>query len=240
MEFIEIAEQTGLVVELGAQVLMISIEHAATAGVFASGASVSINVSPIQLRVPGFVELMHETLRRHDVRAEQVVVEVTEAVMVAEDDPAILTLGELNLLGVRVAIDDFGTGYSALGYLRRLPVQILKIDKSLTSSLSAEPRTTAIVEGVVRMAHRMGIRVVMEGIEDELEAESCRGVEADNGQGWLFGRPTEWFQVADALREEVTGVAVAALPAQRVQGEPVAEPVAEPVEAGSPEVHAGH
>ncbi|MFI7586762.1 putative bifunctional diguanylate cyclase/phosphodiesterase [Spongisporangium articulatum] len=230
VEFIAIAEETGLVVELGAMVLIDAVEQAAAAGVFAAGATVAVNVSPIQLRVPGFADLVRDQLARHGVPPYQLVIEVTEAVLVTEDDPALRALKELNGRGVKVAIDDFGTGYSALGYLRRLPVQVLKIDKSLTSSLLHEPKTTAIVSGVVAMAHKMGISVVMEGIEEELEAESCLAIEADRGQGWLYGRPAEWFQIADALRLERATVgagagsaAVADIPAPRSAPAPALE-----------------
>jgi len=200
-EFIEVAEQTGLVVALGEHLLEETLAAASTAGVFAAGLTLSVNASPIQLRVPGFVELIHALLDRYRVSPDQLIVEITEAILVTEGDPAVSTLAEINALGVGLAIDDFGTGYSALGYLRRLPVQVIKIDKSLTSCLLSEPKTLAIVEGVARMAHRMGVRVVMEGIEDELEAEACRAVGADRGQGYLFGRPTPWAQAADLIIE---------------------------------------
>ena len=198
-EFIEVAEQTGLVVALGEHLLAETLAAATAAGVFAAGLTLSVNASPIQLRVPGFVALIQQEMRRHLIRPEQVIIEITEAILVTEGDPAVSTLAEINALGIGLAIDDFGTGYSALGYLRRLPVQVIKIDKSLTSSLLSEPKTVAIVEGVVRMAHRMGVRVVMEGIEDELEADSCRAVGADRGQGYLFGRPTPWGQAAELI-----------------------------------------
>jgi diguanylate cyclase (GGDEF)-like protein len=200
-EFIEVAEQTGLVVALGEHLLAETLAAATRAGVFAAGLTLSVNASPIQLRVPGFVELLRERMARHGISPKQVIIEITEAILVTEGDPAVSTLAEINALGIGLAIDDFGTGYSALGYLRRLPVQVIKIDKSLTSCLLTESKTVAIVEGVARMAHRMGVRVVMEGIENELEADSCRAVGADRGQGYLFGRPTSWDQAAILIAE---------------------------------------
>lgn len=200
-EFIEVAEQTGLVVALGEHLLEETLAAATAAGVFAAGLTLSVNSSPIQLRVPGFVELLRAQMDRHRISPDQMIIEITEAILVTEADLAVSTLAAINALGVGVAIDDFGTGYSALGYLRRLPVQVIKIDKSLTSNLLSEPKTLAIVEGVARMAHRMSIRVVMEGIENELEAESCRSVGADRGQGYLFGRPTPWAQAAELITE---------------------------------------
>jgi diguanylate cyclase len=199
-EFIAVAEATGLVVVLGEYLLQETLAAASGAGAFAAGLTLSINASPIQLRVPGFVELIRYHLTLCKVPPRQVIVEITEAILVAEGDPAVSALAELSALGVGLAIDDFGTGYSALSYLRRLPVQVMKVDKSLTSKLLSEAKTVAIVEGVVRMAHRMGVRVTMEGIETELEADSCRAVGADQGQGYLFGRPMPWDAAKELIR----------------------------------------
>ncbi len=203
-EFIAVAEQTGLVVALGEHLLSETLAAATKAGVFAAGLTLSVNASPIQLRIPGYVEQIRDQLDQHRISPDQLIVEITEAILVAEGDPAVSTLAAINALGIGLAIDDFGTGYSALGYLRRLPVQVLKIDKSLTSSLLSEPKTLAIVDGVAQMAHRMGIRVVMEGIEEELEAECCRSVGADRGQGYLFGRPTPWAKAAELVSRSPT------------------------------------
>jgi diguanylate cyclase (GGDEF)-like protein len=223
VEFIAVAEQTGLIIELGEHLVEVTFARAREAGAFAAGLTVAINVSPIQLRVPGFADLVRHQLDRHEVPAGLVTIEVTEAILVADDDPALRTLAELGDLGVDIAIDDFGTGYSALGYLRRLPVQVLKIDRSLTTDLRAEPKTHAIVDAVVGMAHQMGIRVVMEGIEHEADAEACRAVGADLGQGWLFGRPVPWGEAADLIAAEVARGGVA-LPAPRQAAEGVVRP----------------
>jgi len=195
-EFIAVAEETGLVVALGEHLMEETLEAATAAGVFEAGLTLSINASPIQLRVSGYVEIIRYHLARCRVPPAQVIVEITEAILVSEGDPALHALADLNALGIGIAIDDFGTGYSALGYLRRLPVQVIKIDKSLTSNLRTEPKTLAIVEGVIQMAHRMQIKVTMEGIEDEAEAAACRGVGGDRGQGWLFGRAVPWSEAA--------------------------------------------
>jgi len=238
VEFIAVAEQTGLVVELGEHLVDVTFARAREAGAFAAGLTVAINVSPIQLRVPGFADVVRNHLDRHEVPAHLVTIEVTEAILVADDDPALRTLAELGELGVDIAIDDFGTGYSALGYLRRLPVQVLKIDRSLTSDLRREPKTHAIVEGVVGMARQMGIRVVMEGIEEEADADACRAVGAHLGQGWLFGRPVPWGQAAALIAAEAgdderagrgAGAGDAGVPVPRRAGEDaVLHPPAEP------------
>jgi diguanylate cyclase (GGDEF)-like protein len=201
-EFVPVAEQTGLIVTLGEQLLDATLVGAVAAGVFDAGLRVAINVSPIQLRVPGFVETVRDRLARHRVPPSALVIEVTEAILVADDDPALRTLDELAVLGVPIAIDDFGTGYSALGYLRRLPVQTLKVDRSLTTGLR-DAKTLAIVEAAIKMAHRIGIGVVTEGIEDEETANACRELGADIGQGWHFGRPVTWTDAAALLAAPV-------------------------------------
>jgi diguanylate cyclase len=118
-----------------------------------------------------------------------VVVEVTEAALVEEEGIAVRTLHELVELGVTVAIDDFGSGHSALGYLRRLPVQVLKVDKSLTCGLVHDPRDVAITKAVTQLAAAIGLSVVVEGIETQEAADLVRGMGADYGQGSLFGVP---------------------------------------------------
>jgi diguanylate cyclase (GGDEF)-like protein len=197
-EFIAVAEQTGLVVELGEHLLRASLREAVASGVIADDSYLSVNVSPVQLRVPGFAGLVRAALAEHAVPASQLVVEVTEAILVADDDPAVRTLSQLAESGVRIAIDDFGTGYSALGYLRRLPVHLLKVDRSLTVAAGTEPRTLAIVLSVVELAHRIGLDVVMEGVEDERMAARCAEFGADIGQGWYFGRPGPWSRVTQS------------------------------------------
>jgi diguanylate cyclase len=194
-EFIAVAEQTGLVVALGEHLLDHALAGAVEAGVFAAGLTLSVNASPIQLRVPGFAATVADRVARLGIPAGRLVVEITEAVGLTGTDAALHTLADLHAAGVGLAIDDFGSGYSALGYLHRLPVQVVKIDKSLTVGLPGEPRTVAVVDGVVRMAHRMGVSVVMEGVEDEPGAGGCRAVGADRGQGNHFGRPAPWAEL---------------------------------------------
>jgi diguanylate cyclase (GGDEF)-like protein len=192
-EFIAVAEDSGLVVPLGELVLHQAMEQAMAAGLPAAGIRVSCNVSPLQLRVPGFHRVVEGALAASRMPPGCVVVEVTEAALVEEQGMAVLTLHRLVELGVTVAIDDFGTGYSALGYLRRLPAQILKIDKSLTASLLEEPRARAIAKAVVGLGGGIGLSVVVEGVESQQVADLVRGMGADYGQGSLFGaaRPLE-------------------------------------------------
>jgi diguanylate cyclase (GGDEF)-like protein len=192
-EFIAVAEDSGLVVSLGELVLHRAFEQAVAAGLPAAGVRVSCNVSPLQLRVPGFHRVVEDALTAHGMPPRAVVLEVTEAVLVEEEGMAVRTLHKLVELGVVVAIDDFGTGHSALGYLRRLPAQVLKIDKSLTGGLVDHPQDVAITKTVTDLAAALGLSVVVEGIESQEAADIVRRLGAHYGQGSLFGvaRPLE-------------------------------------------------
>jgi EAL domain-containing protein (putative c-di-GMP-specific phosphodiesterase class I) len=194
-EFIGVAEESGLVVPLGELVLNEAIRQAVEAGLPAAGVRVSCNVSPLQLRVPGFHRVVEDALGAHRMPASNLVVEVTEASLVEEDGVAARTLRILDELGVRIAIDDFGTGYSALGYLRWLPAKILKIDKSLTASLTEAPRARAITETVTALGNEIGLSVVVEGVESREVADLVHAMGADYGQGSLFGRPAPLDQL---------------------------------------------
>jgi diguanylate cyclase len=194
-EFIAVAEESGLVVPLGELVLHEAIRQAVEAGLPAAELRVSCNVSPLQLRVPGFHRVVEEALAAHRMPPSSVVVEVTEAALVEEEGLAVRTLRMIDDLGVRIAIDDFGTGYSALGYLRRLPASILKIDKSLTASLTEESRARAIAQAVTELGRGIGLSVVVEGVESPEVADLVRGMGAHFGQGSLFGVATPLEEV---------------------------------------------
>jgi diguanylate cyclase (GGDEF)-like protein len=194
-EFIAVAEQSGLVVALGELIMRRTMDEAVSNGLVARGLRLSCNVSPLQLRVPGFHRVIEEVLASHDIQPESMVLEVTEAVLIEEAGQAVRTLRWLADAGVTIAIDDFGTGYSALGYLRRLPAHMLKVDKSLTSSLEDEPRAMAITQAVIELGASIGMSIVVEGIETTSVAELVTGMGAGYGQGSLFGRP----MLADAL-----------------------------------------
>jgi EAL domain-containing protein (putative c-di-GMP-specific phosphodiesterase class I) len=140
----------------------------------------------VQLRVPGFHQVVQEAIASHGVPRDQLVIEVTEQVLV-EEGQAAQTLHRLAALGITIAIDDFGTGYSALGYLQRLPADILKIDRSLTSSLIAEPRSRAITRAVLDLGRTVGVSVVVEGVETSQVDDLVRRMGVGFGQGLHYG-----------------------------------------------------
>ncbi|MBM2615878.1 bifunctional diguanylate cyclase/phosphodiesterase [Actinoplanes sp. LDG1-06] len=185
LDFIPVAERTGLIYDIGLYVL----ERACAdmAGVPGSP-YVSVNLSPRQLQTPSLVHDVLAVVRRSGLAAQRLVLEVTESAIVDEQS-GIATLHELRSHGIRIAVDDFGTGYSSLHYLTRLPVDILKIDRSFVAELDGTPTGAAIAEAVIRLAQVLRLRTIAEGIEttgqtDELLALGCR-----TGQGFLFSKP---------------------------------------------------
>ena len=187
-EFIAIAEASSLIVPLGQQVLEMSVLAALQHQVDARDLTMGINVSPVQLRVPGFADSVLALLEHNGVPPGRIVLEVTEQVFVAEDDAAEGELVRLVAGGVHIAVDDFGAGSASLGYLRRIPARILKLDRALVSSVLTDSRSAAIVTSMARLGAETGLDVVAEGIEDVETATFCRDAGIPFGQGWLFAR----------------------------------------------------
>jgi diguanylate cyclase (GGDEF)-like protein len=204
-EFITVAEQTGMVVAIGESILEQTLSQANSEGLFARGLRLSCNVSPVQLRVAGFHQVVAEAMAHHKVNREQLVIEVTEQVLV-EEGQAAQTLHRLAGLGVTIAIDDFGTGYSALGYLQRLPADILKIDRSLTSSLVSEPRSRAITRAVLDLSRTVGVSVVVEGVESSQVDDLVRRMGVGFGQGLHYGEAMTAPELA-AMADRLSGAA---------------------------------
>jgi diguanylate cyclase (GGDEF)-like protein len=184
-EFIEVAEDCGLIEALGEHILRRALTGAIESGLVGHGRWVAVNVSALQLRVPGFAGTVSRALGQAGVSARHLVIEVTESVFVRPDDPAVETLSELAGLGVRISLDDFGTGYSSLGYLARLPVHELKIDRSITAKLD-DPKTIAVAGSIVDMAHRLDLDVVVEGVETAEQERRAIALDLDRVQGWLY------------------------------------------------------
>lgn len=186
-EFVPVAEETGLVVDLGASVLGAALAALVRCDGVALALTMAVNASPVELRRIGYVESVAAALAEHGVPPDLLVVEVTEAVMVTPDDPAVASLHALAAMGVRIAVDDFGTGYSSLAYLTRLPVHVLKIDRSLTASLR-DRATAAVVQAAAAMAAGMDLEVVAEGVEEPSQVVALAAMGIGAGQGWLWSK----------------------------------------------------
>ncbi len=185
-EFIPIAEESGLIGEIGEWVLREACREAASWG---PALQVAVNVSAIQFRRGGLEQVVRTILDETGIAPQRLELEITEGVLIENVHHATQTLHRLKALGVRLALDDFGTGYSSLSYLQSFPLDRIKIDRTFISNLGRTDRALAIVRAVIGLAHGLGVPVLAEGIEtpDQLATVVCEG--CDDVQGYLIGRP---------------------------------------------------
>jgi EAL domain-containing protein (putative c-di-GMP-specific phosphodiesterase class I) len=200
MEFIPLAEDTGLIVPLGRYVL----EEAITSVVARSDTlKVQVNLSAIELEHPDLIQTITEVLVRTGIAPERLVLEVTETLLVKDAERGANTLQQLRDLGVQLALDDFGTGYSSLSYLRNLPLDTLKIAREFVEGLAFSDHDAAFVRLIVGLAKTVGLRVVAEGIETKAQLDMLREIGCDLGQGYYFAAPmdvdADWLSPAAAL-----------------------------------------
>ncbi len=191
-QFMAMAEETGLIGELGARVFRDSLAQLArwrAQGRPFADCALSVNVATQQLADPHFAGIVRDALAETGVDADSVWLEITETALMADTASAATALRDLRGLGVHLSVDDFGTGYASLTYLKRFPVEALKIDRSFVAGLGLERDDTSIVEAVIRLGHSLGLTVVAEGVETPLQLNHLRELGCDRGQGYLFGRP---------------------------------------------------
>jgi predicted signal transduction protein with EAL and GGDEF domain len=191
MEFIPVAEESGLVVELGALVLRTACRQLADwqhrLGPLAP-ASLAVNLSAVQLRLPGLAADVQAMLVDSGIAPAALQLEVTES-LAAQDETARERLREIKALGVRIALDDFGTGYSSLACLHQLPVDTVKIDRSFVSHAETSDYHRVLIEATIRVARTLGMDTVAEGIETASQASLVRRLACDRGQGYLWSAP---------------------------------------------------
>jgi diguanylate cyclase (GGDEF)-like protein len=211
-QFIAVAEETGLIVQIGDWVLTQALLDARRWPRDGRGGQryVSVNVSVRQFRGPGFVDRVLAEVTRSGLPPGALMLELTESLLLRDDEGVWADLAALRQAGVRIAIDDFGTGYSSLSYLRHVPIDVLKVDRSFVDAIATSAQQRALVDGVIRLAHTLGLEVVAEGIEDPAERELLIAMGCRQGQGYLFARPlsfreaAEWVRADDiAVQEEI-------------------------------------
>ena len=185
VEFVPIAENSGLIIELGEQVL----RRACLDGKAWPGLAISVNVSPLQFRRADFVDVVERILSETDFDPSRLELEVTESTLLGNVETAELAMFRLKALGVRLALDDFGTGYSSLLYLRRFPFDKLKIDSSFVRSIERAADAAAIVHAVVSLGRGLGMKVTAEGVETAEQHLFLRAAGVHSMQGYRFGRP---------------------------------------------------
>ena len=185
--FIPVAEETGLIVPLGDW----TIERAAQFVHRVPGGRISINLSARHLASPGLHERIARTLTAQRLPGSALVFEVTETLLIEQFDYAVAVLKGLRDLGCLVGLDDFGTGYSSLAYLRRLPIDFLKIDGSLVADIDTDHQSKAITQAILAMSKALGLYTIAEGVETDAQADALQAIGCELGQGYLFGPPAE-------------------------------------------------
>ena len=204
VEFIPLAEETGLIAPLGRWVLEHAVaEVAGWAERFPDvPLRVAVNVSGQQLARPEFLHEVRAALEASNLPPERLGLEITESILIKESGSPRSTLEALREIGVKVLIDDFGTGYSSLARLKRFPLDVIKIDRSFVAGVGAEDEDTAIVAAIVEIARSLGLQVVAEGVEGEVQLERLRELGCHAVQGYLFSGPLHGEAFAAFLADE--------------------------------------
>ena len=200
-DFIPVAEETGLILEVGNFVLETAcadLQRWRESGL--ENVRVSINFSAPQVDQDDFIDRIVETMARYDTPGNCLEVEITENIIMTDMSQVILKLRRLAELGIKVAVDDFGTGYSSLSYLQQFPINTLKIDKSFVGSIEVNEGGTSIVNAIVAMAQGLNLNLIAEGVETDPQLEYLRKLGCEEIQGWLFGKA----ESADRTRELLT------------------------------------
>lgn len=206
LEFVGVAEDTGLIVPMGRQVMFAACAHSKRW--HADGhpcLKVSVNISARQFTQPGLLDTVWECLEATALPPECLILELTESVVMTDPHEATGTLDALHDLGVELAVDDFGTGYSSLNYLKRFPFNTLKIDRSFIKDITEDPDDRSIVEAIVGLAHTLNMEVVAEGVETVEQLECLSALECDEIQGYYISRPIPEDEFETLLRESPTG-----------------------------------
>ncbi|MBV8748189.1 MAG: EAL domain-containing protein, partial [Candidatus Eremiobacteraeota bacterium] len=188
-QFIPSAEMSGLIVGLGDWIMETATRQVRRWQEIVPGLRLAVNLSARQFHQTALVQKIREMLARSGLQAGEFEIEITESVAMSDAALSTQILEELGRAGVRLAVDDFGTGYSSLGYLRRFPLDSLKIDKSFVREILVEPDDATIVRTVIGMAHSLGLEVCAEGVETAEQLAFLRQERCDRVQGFLFGRP---------------------------------------------------
>ncbi|MES2951193.1 MAG: EAL domain-containing protein [Pseudomonadota bacterium] len=215
IEFIPLAEETGLIVPIGNWVIdAVCAQQAAWKAQHVETVPVAINLSAVQFKKGDVHKVIREAVARHGLVQECIEFELTESVVMDDPEQAIRHLQELKDLGAQLSLDDFGTGYSSLAYLKRFPFDFVKIDRAFVTDITTNPDDAAITTAVIAMAHSLGLRVVAEGVETEGQLQFLRKHRCDELQGYYFSRPVEPAAFEAMLRESKRLV-LAPEPAQR-------------------------
>ncbi|MDT8449290.1 MAG: EAL domain-containing protein [Wenzhouxiangellaceae bacterium] len=201
--FIPVAEESGLIVELGAWIFEQACRHMRDwldTGIPVE--SLSINISPAQFQQPALVDEIADALDRYDLDGRRFTIEITENILMTDPERATEVLERLCDLGILIAIDDFGTGYSSLAYLRQFPLRAIKLDRTFVRTIPASLVDSAIVRSVIELSGTLGLRLIAEGIETEAQRDALRSWGCEFGQGFLFSEPLNPQNAARVLQAQ--------------------------------------
>jgi EAL domain-containing protein (putative c-di-GMP-specific phosphodiesterase class I) len=199
-KFIPITEKTGLILPIGEWVLKTACSQARKwldDGIYT--VPVAVNVSAVQFRQEGFCELIKKVLQETCLPPQYLELELTESLLLSNEDVMFSVLQELKEMGLKLAIDDFGTGYSSLSYLKQFPVNKLKIDRSFIRDISTNSDDAAITTAIINMAKSLNLKVIAEGVETESQMSFLREHRCDEIQGYYFSKPISAGEVADKV-----------------------------------------
>ncbi|SCK24291.1 EAL domain-containing protein [Vogesella sp. LIG4] len=202
VEFIPLAEETGLIIPIGKYVLKQACHDAMHWHALGFPISVSVNISAVQFRDPQFLQMVLDTLGSTGIRHDLLELEITEGVLAQDINNAQQILQALRELGVRISIDDFGTGYSSLSYLKRLPLDVLKIDQSFVRDMLHDKSDAAIVEAIIKLGTTLGLELVAEGVENHGQVNALLAAGCRIMQGYLYSRPITTAELEQRLQHD--------------------------------------
>lgn len=192
VDFIPVAEDTGLIIELGRWVIVEAckqLRELNDKNLVGENVAVTINLSVKQFQDEQLVGFINQQMTKYQLKPQQFEVELTESVLMENLADALVKLDAIRELGILISIDDFGTGYSSLGYLKRLPVDIVKVDRSFVMDIPFDKDDMEITAAVIAMAHKLGYKVVAEGVETTAQIDFLASCDCDFGQGYFYSKP---------------------------------------------------
>lgn len=204
-EFIGLAEDNGLIVSIGEWVLRTAcLQSKAWQDAGFDPLRVAVNLSARQFQQPELVESVAQILKDTGLDPDLLELELTEGSIMKDPNQAIRKLHQLKAMGIQISVDDFGTGYSSLNYLKRFPIDTLKVDQSFVRDINTDPDNEAIVSAIITLAHALKLNVIAEGVETQEQLESLRALKCDEVQGFLFSQPLSVAQFTDLLAERLS------------------------------------
>jgi EAL domain-containing protein (putative c-di-GMP-specific phosphodiesterase class I) len=203
-EFIDVAEETGVIVDIGTWVIAEGCRAGRTlADQTGREIQIAVNISPRQFRDPNLISTIRRSLRESGLSPQALEIEITETMLMDDVEAANQTVRKLHELGIGLAIDDFGTGYSSLNYLKKFPIDTVKVDRSFITDIPDSDDDCAITSAVIAMAHRLKMEVVAEGVETREQLAFLRENDCEHAQGFLFSKPVALASIGPMLAPRV-------------------------------------